>query len=221
MNVTDAVKGRRTIRGFLPDPVPAQVIRDILDTARHAPSNSNTQPWHISVVSGAARARLEASVFDAAKSGTLPNPHWPPGGVGLQGSYKERQYDCAFRYYDRMGIAREDKAARARLVQKNWQFFGAPHAGFISMPDYMHRAHALDLGIFLQTLMLLLTERGIGCIAQGALAAFPDLVRAQVHVPEGNAILCGISFGYIDEDALINTVKMPREELDSLASFAT
>lgn len=221
MNVQDAVMGRRTVRGFLPQPVPQETIREVLDIARHAPSNSNTQPWHISVVSGSARDQLVAAVFEAAKSGTSPNPAWPPGGVGLKGTYKDRQYDCAYRYYDTMGIAREDKAARAKLVQKNWQFFGAPHAAFISMPDYMHRAHALDLGIFLQTIMLLLTERGIGCIAQGALAAFPDLVREVVNVPEGNAILCGLSFGYVDERALINTVKMPREPLETVASFAS
>ena len=220
MNVTEAVRARRTIRGFLPEPVPDELIRDVLDTARLAPSNSNTQPWHISVVSGDARARLEASVFAAAKAGTKPNPAWPPGGVGLEGIYKERQYDCAWRYYDTMGVARDDKPARAKLVQKNWQFYGAPHAAFFSMPKTMHRANALDIGIILQTIMLLLTERGIGCIAQGALAAFPDLVRADVHVPETNAILCGISFGYVDEDAKINTVKMPREPLDAIASFA-
>lgn len=221
MNVSQAVKARRTIRGFLPDPVPEEIIREVLDLARQAPSNSNTQPWHISVVSGAARARLEASVFESAKQGVKPNPQWPPGGVGLEGAYKERQYDCAYRYYDVMDVAREDKAARAKLVQKNWQFFGAPHAAFFSMPKTMHRANAIDVGILLQTIMLLLTERGIGCIAQGALAAFPDLVRDVVEVPEGNAILCGLSFGYVDEDAKINTVKMPREELDTIASFAS
>lgn len=220
MNVTEAVKARRTIRGFLPDPVPQATIRDVLEIARHAPSNSNTQPWHISVVAGKARDALIASVFDAAKSGTAPNPQWPPGGVGLEGLHKERQYDCARRYYKTMGITRDDTAARAKLVQKNWQFYGAPHAMFLSMPKTMHRANALDIGIMLQTIMLLLTERGIGSIAQGALAAFPDLVRAQVPVPDGNAILCGISFGFVDEDAKINTVKMPRAPLESIASFA-
>lgn len=221
MNVTDAVLGRRTTRGFLPDPVPQEIIREVFDLARHAPSNSNTQPWHIAVVSGAARDVLEAKVFEAAKSGVEPNPAWPPGGVGLEGAYKDRQYDCAYRYYDTMGIERSDKVARMKLVQKNWQFFGAPHAAFISMPKTMHRANALDIGIILQTIMLLLTERGIGCIAQGALAAFPDIVREVAELPDENGILCGLSFGYEDKDAHINTVKMPREPLESIVSFTS
>ena len=87
------------------------------------------------------------------------------------------------------------------------------------MPNTMHRANAVDIGIVLQTLMLLMTERGIGCIAQGALATFPDPVREIAKIPENNAILCGVSFGYVDPDALINTVKMPREPLDVVASF--
>lgn len=220
MNVTDAVLGRRTTRGFLPDPVPHEIIREVLDTARHAPSNSNTQPWHVAVVSGAARDALEREVFAASKTGETPNPAWPPGGVGLTGAYKDRQNDCAFRYYDTMGIDRSDKVARMQLVAKNWQFFGAPHAAFLSMPLTMHRANALDLGILLQTIMLLLTERGIGCIAQGALAMFPDLVREVVDIPDENGILCGLSFGYVDEEAHINTAKMPREPLDAMTSFA-
>lgn len=220
MNVTDAVKSRRTTRGFRPDPVPQEVIREVIDIARHAPSNGNTQPWYISVVSGESREKLEKAVMASAVSGIKPNPQWPPGGMGLQGIYKERQYACADRYYGTMGIKREDKQKRQELVELNWKFFGAPHAAFISMPNYMHRAHALDLGIFLQTMILLLQERGISSCPQGALAAFPDIVREHVHLPEENAILVGLSFGYAEEGAQINKAKMDREPIDTIASFA-
>lgn len=221
MNVTDAILQRRTTRGFKPDPVPEETIREIIEIAKHAPSNSNTQPWYISVVSGEARNALEKEVFDSAKAGVAPNPQWPPGGMGLQGIYKQRQYDCAFKYYDSMGVTRDDKAGRMELTNLNWQFFGAPHACFISMPNYMHRAHALDLGIFTQSLLMLMTERGIASCPQGALAAFPDLVRKHVYLPEENAILVGISFGYAEEGARINSAKMDREPLENIASFAS
>ena len=220
MNVTDAVKTRTTTRGFKPDPIPQDVIREVIDIARNAPSNGNTQPWYISVVSGETRDNLEKAVLEAALGGAAPNPQWPPGGMGLKGIYKERQYACADRYYGTMGIKREDKEKREELVQRNWKFFGAPHAAFISMPNYMHRAHAMDLGIFLQTIILLLTERGISSCPQGALAAFPDIVRQHVHLPEENAILVGLSFGYAEEDAQINKAKMDREPVDNIASFA-
>lgn len=219
MNVTEAVKQRRTTRGFKPDPVPDEVLRDILEVARHAPSNSNTQPWHLAVVSGEARDRLEQAIFAEIKAGNKPNPEWPSGGVGLNGVYKQRQYDCAYSYYDSMGIARDDKKSRQALLMKNWQFFGAPHAAFLSMPKTMHRANAVDLGIFLQTLMLLFVERGIASCPQGALAAYPDPVRRIAEIPEDNAIMCGLSFGYPDVDAQINQAKMDREPVATVASF--
>jgi nitroreductase len=221
MQVTDAIKTRRTTRGYKPEPVPEEVIREILDVARFAPSNSNTQPWHIAIVSGDARKRLQEDIFAEMKAGTKPYATWPSGGVGLKNEYKQRQYDCAYGYYDTMGIDREDKAGRQALLMKNWEFFGAPHAAFLSMPETMHRANAVDLGIFLQTFMLLLVERGIASCPQGALAAYPGPVRRIAQVPDGNAIMCGISFGYPDTDAKINEVRMNREPLEVMSSITS
>ena len=221
MNVTEALKARRTIRGYKTDPVPEETIREVLDLARLAPSNSNTQPWHFAVVSGDARHRLEKAIFDHMNAGNAPNPAFPPGGAGLWGPYKDRQYACAFRYYDSLGIKREDKEARGLTALRNWTFFGAPHAAFLSMPKTMNRANAIDLGIFLQSIMLLFTERGIGCCAQGALAAFPDPVREIADIPEDNAIMCGLSFGYEDPDAPANAARMDREPLETITSFTS
>ena len=118
-----------------------------------------------------------------------------------------------------MGIDYEDRKARQRLGLLNWRFFGAPHAGFLSMPETMHRANAIDLGIFLQTLMLLFVERGVASCPQGALAAYPGPVRRIADVPEGNAILCGLSFGYEDTEAQANAAKMDRVPLAEMSSF--
>jgi len=220
MKVSEAIVKRRTIRGFTDKEVPQEVIKEILELARHAPSNSNTQPWHIAVVSGPSRVKLEKEIFKLLAKGMKPNSEWPAGGVGLKGKYKQRQYDCGYRYYDSMGVDREDKKARMELLSRNWKFFGAPHAAFISMPKTMHRANAIDIGIFLQSLMLLMTERGIASCPQGALASFPDPVRAVVDIPEENAIIVGLSFGYEEVGAQINSAKMPRVTLDEMASFA-
>ncbi|MEM7290927.1 MAG: nitroreductase [Pseudomonadota bacterium] len=221
MNVSEAVKTRRTIRGFKPEPVPEATIREIIDIARHAPSNSNTQPWHIAVVSGDARRKLEAAIFAEMQAGMKPYPEWPAGGTGLKGVYKQRQIDCAFEYYDAVGIDRDDRKARAKLVTKNWNFFGAPHAAFFSMPDTMHRANAVDIGIILQTIMLLMVERGIASCPQGALAAYPGPVKEIAGIPEGNGIICGLSFGYADEEAPANQARMPREPFDVVARLTS
>lgn len=221
MTVSEAILKRSTVRGFLKKPVPQETIKDIISIARQAPSNSNTQPWHIAVVSGKSRYDMEQEIMEGLKSRTLkPHSAFPAGGMGLKGKYKERQYDCAYKYYGSMGVDREDKAGRQQLLLKNWQFFGAPHGAFISMPETMHRANALDIGIFLQTMMLLFVERGIASCPQGALAAFPTVVKKYVHIPEGNAILCGLSFGYKEEGAKINSAKMDRVSLEEMASFA-
>lgn len=220
LSVSDAISNRRSTRGYLDKPVPQEIIREVLDIARLAPSNSNTQPWHIAIVSGAARDKLQADIMAEIDSGNPPSPQWPAGGVGLTGEYKERQYECAFTYYDALGIAREDKMERALTVLKNYEFFGAPHAAFISMPKTMNRANAVDLGIFLQSIMLLFAERGIGCIPQGALAAFPDPVKRICDIPEENGIVVGISFGYPDHTSSINEVYQSRQTLDDIASFS-
>ena len=221
MDVSTAIKSRYSVRAYRPDPVPEDTLREIIEIARHAPSNSNTQPWHIAIVSGQARHELERRIFEFTANGGEPHPAFPPGGVGLKGVYKERQYDCAFRYYGTMGVSRDDKDARQKLLIKNWEFYGAPHAAFISMPETMHRANAIDIGIFLQSIMLLFAERGISCIPQGALAAFPSIVKERLDIPEGNAIMCGLSFGYEAEGERINTVRMPREPLETVASFTS
>ncbi len=218
MDVTQAVRTRRTTRGFLPDPVPEATIREVLEIARYAPSNSNTQPWHLAIVSGAARQQLQDAIFVEINAGVKPYPTFPSGGVGLKGVYKERQYACAYGYYGTMGIERDDIQGRRELLLKNWQFFGAPHVAFLSMPETMHRANAIDLGIFLQTFMLLLTERGISSCPQGALGSYPGPAREIAQIPEGNAILCGVSFGYADTDAKINEVRMDREPVEVISS---
>lgn len=221
MHVSDAIRQRYSVRGFRPDPVPDATIREVIEVARLAPSSSNTQPWHIAVVSGEARRRLEAALFEEIDAGKAPYPGFPPGGAGLQGEYKRRQIECAYGYYGTMGVARDDQVARRDLLLKNWRFFGAPHAAFLSMPGTMNRVNALDVGIFLQSVMLLFAERGIACCPQGALASYPGPVRAVARVPEGNVILCGLSFGYEAPGERINQVRMGREPLDVVASFTS
>lgn len=221
MNVTDAVKLRYSVRGYTEDPVPEELIREVLDVVRLAPSNSNTQPWHIAVVSGATRAALEAALCAASDAGTEPNRDFVAAAGAVDGVYRDRRRACGFSYYETMGVSREDRAGRAAIARKNYEFFGAPHVAFLSMPKTMSHASAVDMGIFLQTLMLVFAERGIGCIPQGALGNYPDIVRAQVSIPEGNGILCGISFGWEDKGAHINTVRMPREPVAVISSFSS
>lgn len=215
--VTDAIKGRYSVRGYLPDEVPADELREIFEIARLAPSNSNTQPWHIAVVSGDARERLSAAILAQLDAGSPEAPGF--ARASIHDEYRERRRACGFSYYATMGVERDDIPARRAIARKNFEFFGAPHVAFFSMPKSFERINAVDVGIMLQSVMLLLAERGIGCIAQGALASYPEPVREIADLPADNHILCGLSFGYEDTEAHINTVRMPREPLDVVASF--
>ena len=219
MKVSEAIRARRTIRAYQSKEVPEETIKEIIELAGQAPSNCNTQPWHIAVVSGKAKEKLKNALLTTVQSGNGPNPDWGRGTYVFEGVYKDRQYDCAYRYYDSMGVKREDREARTKLFLENWKFFGAPHAAFISMPMTMNEINAIDIGIFLQSLMLLFTERGIACCPQGALANFPDPVKEIAEIPEGNGIIVGISFGYEEKGAQINSAKMPRADLNAIASF--
>lgn len=219
MQVSQAVKARRSIRGFKPDPIPAPLLREILEMARWAPSNCNTQPWHLTVVSGEARRRLQEAIFAEINSGKAPNPAFIPGDQNLFGILKDRQYQCAMDYYGVMGIERHQRDQRTALAMKNWEFFGAPHVGFLCMPEALGPVNAVDVGIYLQTLMLLLVERGLASVPQGALALYPDPVKAIGGVPEGYGIICGLSFGYEDVGAQINEAVMDRAPLEETVTF--
>ncbi|MBT8149469.1 MAG: nitroreductase [Pseudomonadales bacterium] len=219
MNVTEAIKERRTIRGYKTDPVPDALIREIFALAQQSPSNCNTQPWHVAVVSGETREKLEQALVGEIISGKAPQPAFQAFDLDLDEVYKQRQYACAADYYSTMGIARENKDARNALMLKNWQFFGAPHAAFISMPKSMGPINAIDVGIYLQSLMLLMVERGLASCPQGALAFFPDPVFELAHIPQDNGLLCGLSFGYPDDNAQINQVKMPRADVEQSVQF--
>lgn len=219
MNVKQAVQQRRTVRQFKSDPVDQAVIKEIFNLAQRSPSNCNTQPWHTAVASGETRDKLEKAFMDLLLSGAQPNPHFTPGDQGLYGVYKERQFACAADYYGVAGVPREDKQARMALMARNWQFFDAPHAAFISMPGTMHATNALDVGIYMQTLMLLFVEYGLASCPQGALAIYPEPVLEVFDIPEGNRLIAGISFGYADESAQLNRLVMDRIEMSDAVTF--
>ena len=221
MNVADAIAERRSIRAFKPDPVPQDLLMSILESARNSASNCNTQPWHLSIVSGDARMRLAQALVAEVSQGNPSNEAFVSGMKGLKGTYKDRQYECAACLYGTMDIARGDKEARTALMIKNWEFFGAPHVGFISMPLTMGPTNAIDIGIYLQSLMLLLTENGLASCPQGALAMYPDPILKIAQIPEGNGVICGISFGYADESAQINKTKTPRDSIENTVTLVS
>lgn len=220
MNVTDAINKRVSVRAFLPKPVPEETIRDVLEHARRAPSSSNTQPWHISVVSGDALKAITREVMEEAKAGRRQDRELTHAGKDIDPVYYRRMVDCGKRLYTAAKIERHETEKRFKFALRNWQFFDAPQAMFFSMPRSVGTAYIVDVGVLLQTVMLLLTERGIASCPQGDLSTYPDITRRYANVPEDNLIVCGLSFGYEDTDSPLNTLNMPRAEVDEYVSFS-
>jgi nitroreductase len=218
MSVDEAVRRRRSVRGFRAEEVPEAILREAFELAQWAPSNCNVQPWTPHVVSGEALKRLRDALVDAGMRDEPIRPDWPADGK-FTDVYRERQVDAAQRLYGAMGVERRDLAGRKMAYIRNHAFFDAPHAVFIFMSEPFDTREATDIGMYAQTLMLAMTARGIGSCAQGALGLFPDIVREHLGIPANYKLLFGVSFGYEDAGVKANAARVGRADLDDAVRF--
>jgi len=218
MSVIALLEKRYSARAYLDKPVPEELLKSIFTQAQQAPSNCNVQPWQTCVVSGQQKEQLKDDLLTVVMIGTPPNPdfNWLPK---YQGIHRDRQFGSANALYSSLDISREDKRGRQVAMVRNWSFFDAPHVAFFTMDKYLDIMGAVDLGIYAQTLSLILAEHGISCCMQGALGQFPDPVRKALNLPEERGILFGMSFGYADEAAPVNSTRTDREVLDNAVAF--
>jgi len=213
----DIVARRRSLRAFLPQPVDDETLEAIFNTALHSPSNCNTQPWIVHVASGDKLNSLRQKMPEAFMAGKF-SMDFPYDG-SYEGVYKERQYGAAQALYDSVGIARQEKERRQREFMRNFTFFDAPHAAFLFSPEPFGLREAADLGMFAQTLMLSFTAHGLGSCPQTALGLQADLVRQELSIEPSNKLVFGMSFGYPDPDAPINSCSTDRAALTDLVTF--
>jgi len=218
MGVDEAIRLRRSVRGFLRREVPEAILREVFTLAQCAPSNCNVQPWVPHVVSGDKLKRLREALVAAGMRDEPIKPDWPADGK-FTGIYRERQVGAAQALYGAMGVARGDAIGRKLAYIRNHAFFDAPHAVFIFMPEPFDTREATDLGMYAQTLMLALTARGIASCAQGALGLFPNIIREQLGIPGSYKLLFGISFGYEDHEVRANTTRVDRADIDDVVRF--
>jgi len=218
LSVVEAIHQRRSVRAFQAREVPEATLREIFSLAQLAPSNCNTQPWIVHVVSGAKCNQLRQRLTQAGMDPAQFQPDFPFDGR-YPGVYKERQHDAAAQLYGAMGIARDDKSGRGLAALRNYAFFDAPHAAFVFLPEPFGVREAVDCGIYAQTLMLALTAHGLASCPQAALSFHPKVVREQLGVPDTLRLLFGVSFGYEDTDAAANRCRVGRAELDAALTF--
>lgn len=218
LSTADAIRARRSVRGFLPRPVPATELHAIFELAQQSPSNCNTQPWFTHVASGEVTERLRQRMKAAALDPAASAPDFPYDGR-YEGAWRERQHDAAARLFGAMGIAREDRVGRAASFLRNFEFFGAPHVAFLFLPEPGGIREAADLGMYAQTLMLAMAAHGVASCPQTALSFFPAVVREELGVAPGLRLLMGLSFGYEDPSVAANACRTPRAALDQAVGF--
>jgi hypothetical protein len=210
-------RSRRSIRGFLPQPIDAVTLEQIFTSAAFAPSNCNTQPWQSHVVSGALRDRLSGIFMQTIAQGKHSLDY--PYEARYDGAYRQRQVDVAVLLYKALGIARDDKEGRQRAFLRNLEFFGAPHVVFIFMPEWSGIREACDVGMYVQNLMLTMWANGVASCPQTILGYDADSVRHELGIDSTMKLLFGISFGYEDPDLPENKIVPDRAELQDLVQF--
>jgi len=187
-------------------------VNEALALAQHAPSNSNIQPWRLVFVSGAARDRLKHALFSVADHEA---PHIP----SLPKAFEHYRYELGAEVYGSMGITIADTARHAAAVMRNFDFFGAPLAGIVSMHRDLGPADAVSVGMYLQTLMLALTARGLGTCVEVSVAGYPDVVRTELSIPPELTIICGLAVGYTDPDFPANKLHIGRDPVEKHVAF--
>lgn len=214
---TEALETRHSIREYLEEPVPDEILQRIFKKALRSPSWKNSQPWKVHIVSGNKREELALGLTKAAReSSPQPETNWPES---YPSDAKKRMFDLGMKIYGVAGIDRKDKEARDQFMLRNFEFFGAPTAVFITSKFDLNFFVGIDLGCFLQSILLLAREEGLGTCPQAALGAFPDVVRNHLGLPKEEKVILGLSIGYPKPDSELNRFHTPRESAEDLLRF--
>jgi nitroreductase len=221
MDVRDAVASRFSCRAFLPTPVPLATVRDILDRAARAPSGGNLQPWRVHALAGAVLEDLKARIRpyapdnprgEGAEYQVYPSP--------LKEPYHSRRFEVGADLYRAIGIPREDRPARYRQYARNFEFFGAPVGLIFTIDRSMGPPQWSDLGMYIQTVMLLARAHGLDTCSIEAWTHWHKTVSAFLALPAEEMVFCGMALGYGDAAAPINGWRSTREALGGFAVFA-
>lgn len=205
-------EARRSMRAFSSRPVPGKDIEEVFAAASYAPSNCNTQPWRVTVVRKEAAKSMQAALVASIGQGKM-SLDYPYNDQCYAGEYKERQRGAAKLYFAAAGIERGNAQQRFAALLRNLEFFGAPQAAFIFMPEWAGVREACDVGMFAQNLMLALRAKNIGSCPQTLLGCNADIVREQLGLDESHKLLFGISFGYFDPEDPQNSVRTQRADV--------
>ena len=219
-NVTAAITTRHSIRAFLSTPVPRKVVEDILSVARHAPSGTNMQPWWVYVVTDDGKNRLSDTLLkahDGGASAWTPEYQYYPND--FQEPYKSRRRKVGWDLYGLLDIERGQKEKMHQQHGRNFRFFDAPVGLMFTVDRELKIGSWLDYGMFIQNVMLAAREKGLHTCPQAAFTGHHQVIRECLPIPDEQSLVCGMSLGYADPDAIENSLITEREPVDSFTRF--
>ncbi len=211
--VMDAVRSRKSVRAFLHKPVDRALIHEILDAARWAPSGTNTQPWLVYMVDGEARLQLSARIQDAYQQGVPGNMEYTYSLEEWRDPYQRRRRATGFGLYNHLGIARDDKQARFQQAGRNYDFFDAPTGLFFCLEKDLGPGSWLDLGLYMQSVMLMAHAAGLATCPQQAFSSYYKIIKQALGIPDSQILVTGMAMGYEDKDAHVNKFRPERDEV--------
>lgn len=215
--LTDILQARYSCRGFKPDPVPRDVIERIIATARHVPSWSNVQPWHVTIASGTETDRFRNGLLKAVETDT---PGWDiDGPKGYSGIYADRRRACGGQLYEAVGVTKGDRVASGKQMMRNFALFDAPHVAILTAPSELDAYGVLDLGGFITAFTLAAKALGVDTIVQAAVASYAGFVRRHFEIADDQMVICAISFGYGDPDHPANSYRTPRADVADITDW--
>ena len=218
MDLLQGINSRQSIRGFKSTPVPEILLREVLQAAGRSPSYKNTQPWEVSIVSGAKRDALAQVLFKLASDNTPPNYDFP-APESWPAALDFRSKDHGTRRFKALGIGRDDQTLRNDLRLQNFKFFGAPCAAFFFMDASLEHWSTLDMGLFLQSFTLAAHGAGLGTCMQASVSGYPDAIRQCLQIPSSKKLIVSMSLGYPDMTAPINSYQSTRVDIDEFTTW--
>jgi nitroreductase len=218
--VLATISDRRSVRAFTKRPVPTEVITAILAAAARSPSGNNTQPWRVHIVTGAAKERLSAAILDERATGR-PEPamgyayhpvEWPE-------PHRTLRREIGWALYGLLGIRKGDRAAARRWHDQNFTFFGAPVGMIMTVDRRLGLGSLIDIGMFLEALNIAARSFGLEACAQAAFGCYHSIVRRELSLAAEEQVICGLSLGFEDKEALPNQLRTSRLPVEEFARF--
>lgn len=219
LGVMEAIRHRASKRAFSNEPVSKYIIHQILDTARWAPSGVNTQPWQVMVITGNTKQKIADALIEARSSGQAPNPDYKYYTKRFPEPYRSRQKACGLALYEALEIKREDKNARTHQWMKNYNGFGAPVELMFFIDSVLEKGSWIDMGMFIQNVMLAARGHGLETCPQASMAEFPDIVRGILQLPDSLSLVCGVALGYPASEDPVNKYRTEREPVESFTTW--